>query len=99
MRTVGAQQASVSWIGHLSLHAVHRRVTNAGIKPDPTPPCSLMMFSPPKSALDRALLDIIKSSDLIGMSDASKADKAKKLLAIGADFQTSMYVGHNSSVE
>ena len=65
----------------------------------PEPPLLIDDVQPPKSALDRALLDIIKSSDLIGMSDSSKAEKAKKLLAIGADFQTSMYLGHNSSLD
>ncbi len=43
---------------------------------------------PPKSALDKALLELIESSDF--HNNWTRVEKAAKLLGAGADMQTSM---------
>ena len=55
-------------------------------QPDPAP--LIDDVQPPKSPLDRALLELVLASDF--NSRLTKIEKAKKLLGAGADMKSSM---------
>jgi hypothetical protein len=56
----------------------------------PDPPPLIEDVQPPKSALDKALLELVLASDF--HNNLTKIEKAAKLLGAGADMQCSMYV-------